>query len=100
MNCHGLSSRLFIGGTGTKKTHLAVTIGFRAFRSGARAGFWNHVDPGNQLEQEKIARKCGRLSQMGTIVLDGLCATCRLRKTGDNCSFIFSQKNMRRPRHP
>ncbi|MGA2225359.1 MAG: ATP-binding protein [Syntrophobacteraceae bacterium] len=54
MNCHGLSSRHFIGGTGTGKTHLAVTIGFRAFRSGARAGFWNHVDPGNQLEQEKM----------------------------------------------
>jgi len=48
--CHGLSGRLFIDGAGTG-THLAAAIAFREVRSGARAGFYNHVDPVNQLEQ-------------------------------------------------
>jgi len=42
--CHGLSSRLFIGGTGTGKTYLAVEIASDAVRSGARARFYNNAD--------------------------------------------------------
>jgi len=74
-----LSSRsnvIFIGGTGTGKTHLAVSIASRAVRSGARARFYNLVDLVNQLEQEKLAGKAGRLaarlSLMDMVVLDEL----------------------------
>jgi len=74
-----LSSRsnvIFIGGTGTGKTHLAVSIASRAVRSGARARFYNLVDLVNQLEQEKLASKSGRLAArlclMDMVVLDEL----------------------------
>jgi DNA replication protein DnaC len=70
------SNVIFIGGTGTGKTHLAVSIASRAVRSGARARFYNLVDLVNQLEQEKLAGKAGRLAArlclMDMVVLDEL----------------------------
>ncbi|HSD82305.1 MAG TPA: IS21-like element helper ATPase IstB [Anaerolineae bacterium] len=70
------SNVFLIGGTGTGKTHLAVAIASRAVRDGARARFYNLVDLVNQLEQEKLAGKGGRLaarlSQMEIVVLDEL----------------------------
>ncbi len=53
---------VFVGGTGTGKTHLAIAIARQALRSGFRARFFNLVDLANQLEQEKLAGKGGRLS--------------------------------------
>ena len=53
---------VFVGGTGTGKTHLAVAIASQAVRSGFRARFFNLVDLANQLEQEKLAGKGGRLT--------------------------------------
>ena len=53
---------VFIGGTGTGKTHLAIAIARQALRSGFRVRFFNLVDLANQLEQEKLAGKGGRLS--------------------------------------
>jgi len=65
-----------IGGTGTGKTHLAIAIASRAVREGARARFYNLVDLVNQLEQEKLAGKGGRLAtrlcQVDIVVLDEL----------------------------
>lgn len=68
---------IFVGGTGTGKTHLAVAIAAQAVRSGARARFFNLVDLANQLEQEKLAGKGGRLTDRLTrytelVVLDEL----------------------------
>jgi len=57
--CHGLSSRLFIGGAGAGNTRLAVAIAFRAVRSGAKAGFYNQVDLVNQLCRKRLREKAG-----------------------------------------
>lgn len=53
---------VFVGGTGTGKSHLAIAIARQAIRSGYRARFFNLVDLANQLEAEKLAGKGGRLS--------------------------------------
>ena len=53
---------VFVGGTGTGKTHLAIAIASQAVRKGFRARFFNLVDLANQLEQEKLAGKGGRLA--------------------------------------
>ncbi len=53
---------VFVGGTGTGKTHLAIAIASQAVRRGFRARFFNLVDLANQLEQEKLAGKGGRLT--------------------------------------
>ncbi len=54
---------IFIGGTGTGKTHLAIAIAMHAVREGSRARFFNLVDLANQLEQEKLAGRAGRLTE-------------------------------------
>jgi DNA replication protein DnaC len=53
---------VFVGGTGTGKTHLATAIASQAVRSGYRAKFFNLVDLANQLELEKLNGKGGRLA--------------------------------------
>ena len=53
---------VFVGGTGTGKTHLATAIASQAVRSGYRAKFFSLVDLANQLEQEKLNGKGGRLA--------------------------------------
>ena len=67
---------VFVGGTGTGKTHLAIAIAGRAVRDGVRARFFNLVDLANLLEQEKLAGKGGglasRLSRTDIVVLDEL----------------------------
>lgn len=73
---HSRSNVFLIGGTGTGKTHLAIAIASRAVREGARARFYNLVDLVNQLEQEKLTGKGGRLAarlcQVDIVVLDEL----------------------------
>jgi DNA replication protein DnaC len=67
---------LFIGGTGTGKTHLAVAISRHLVQQGKRGKFFNVVDLVNQLEQEKLAGKGGKLAESllrhDLIVLDEL----------------------------
>ena len=53
---------VFVGGTGTGKTHLATAIASQAVRNGFRARFFNLVDLANQLEQEKLNGNGGRLT--------------------------------------
>ncbi len=69
-------SIVFVGGTGTGKTHLAIAIAGQAVRNGARARFFNLVDLANLLEQEKLAGKGGRLANQlcrtDIVVLDEL----------------------------
>src|SRR6202162_5141928 len=54
---------IFIGGTGTGKTHLCIGVASAVVRSRARGRFFNLVDLVNQLEQEKAAGRSGRLSE-------------------------------------
>ncbi len=68
---------IFVGGTGTGKSHLAIAIAAQAIRNGTRARYFNLVDLANQLEQEKLNGKGGRLAERLTrytelIVLDEL----------------------------
>ncbi len=54
---------IFVGGTGTGKSHLAIALAANAVRNGYRARFFNLVDLANQLEQEKLAGAGGKLSE-------------------------------------
>ena len=65
-----------IGGTGTGKSHLAISIAAKAVRKGYKARFFNLVDLANQLEREKVDGVSGRLAsqmeKMDILVLDEL----------------------------
>lgn len=67
---------VFVGGTGTGKTHLAIAIARACIRAGRRGRFFNVVDLVNKLEAEGRAGKSGRmadwLSRMDFIILDEL----------------------------
>jgi DNA replication protein DnaC len=68
---------VFIGGTGTGKTHLATALGVKAItQHGKRVRFFSTVELVNTLEQEKAAGRQGRLaySLMHTdlVILDEL----------------------------
>lgn len=67
---------IFVGGTGTGKTHLAIAISANLVRQGSRARFYNLVDLANDLEQESLAGRGGRLtaslSRFNLVVLDEL----------------------------
>src|ERR1019366_3325510 len=54
---------IFIGGTGTGKTHLAIGVASAVIRARAKGRFYNLVDLVNQLEQEKAAGRSGRLAE-------------------------------------
>ena len=70
------SNVILVGGTGTGKTHLAIAIARQAVRSGLRGRFFNLLDLVNQLEQEKLANRGGRLAEnlarLDLVVLDEL----------------------------
>ncbi|MBV8181721.1 MAG: IS21-like element helper ATPase IstB [Mycobacterium sp.] len=67
---------VFVGGTGTGKTHLATALGRHAITQGKRARFFSVVDLVNQLDAEKREGKAGRLATrllyQNLIVLDEL----------------------------
>jgi DNA replication protein DnaC len=67
---------IFVGGTGTGKTHLSIAIGTNAINAGHRVRFYNVVDLVNQLEQERDQGRAGKLANhiKGTnlIILDEL----------------------------
>ena len=52
---------LLVGGSGTGKTHLALSLGMALIRLEKRVRFYNVVDLANELEQEKQSGKSGRL---------------------------------------
>ena len=54
---------IFIGGTGTGKTHLCTGVASAVIRTRARGRFFNLVDLVNLLEQEKAAGRSGRLAE-------------------------------------
>ena len=57
------SNVLLIGGTGTGKTHLAIAIGRHLIKQGQRGRYLNVVDLVNQLEQEKLSGRGGKLAE-------------------------------------
>ncbi len=67
---------IFVGGTGTGKTHLAIAIAIQCIRLGGKGRFYSVVDLVNKLEQEKMAGKTGsltsRLANIDFVVLDEL----------------------------
>jgi len=70
------SNVILVGGTGTGKTHLAIAIARQAVRNDRRARFFNLVDLVNQLEQEKLTGRGGKLvdslTRLDLVVLDEL----------------------------
>jgi len=67
---------VFIGGTGTGKSHLAIAIARSCIRGGARGRFFNVVDLVNRLDNAARAGRQGRLADYLTrldfVVLDEL----------------------------
>lgn len=68
---------VFIGGTGTGKSHLATALGISGItKHNKRVRFYSTVDLVNLLEQEKAAGKAGKLAfalmRMDLIILDEL----------------------------
>ena len=68
---------VFIGGTGTGKTHLATALGVSGItQHGKRVRFFSTVDLVNLLEQESAAGKAGRIAfsllRMDLVILDEL----------------------------
>ena len=67
---------IMVGGTGTGKTHLAIAIAKQSIRNGRKARFFNVLDLVNQLEQEKLDNRGGKLAEHLTrhdlVVLDEL----------------------------
>ena len=67
---------VLIGGTGTGKTHLAVSIARACIRAGRRGRFFNVVDLVNKLDAEARAERQGRtadlISRLDFLILDEL----------------------------
>jgi DNA replication protein DnaC len=67
---------IFMGGSGTGKTHLASAIGLNLIKQGHKVKFWNLVDLVNELEQEQEQRRTGeikrRMRKFSLIILDEL----------------------------
>jgi DNA replication protein DnaC len=67
---------IMFGGTGTGKTHLAIAIARQNIRNGRKARFFNVLDLVNQLEQEKLSNRGGKLAEQmarhDLVVLDEL----------------------------
>jgi DNA replication protein DnaC len=67
---------IMVGGTGSGKTHLAISIGRQNIRNGKKARFFNLLDLVNQLEQEKLDNRGGKLAEQlarhDLVILDEL----------------------------
>lgn len=67
---------VFVGGTGSGKTHICIAITANCVRRGARARFFNVIDLVNRLEAEARAGQAGKLADQLTrvdlVVLDEL----------------------------
>jgi DNA replication protein DnaC len=67
---------IFVGGSGTGKTHLSIATGMELLRKKKKVRFFGAVDLVNHLEQEKISGRGGKtaeqLSRLDCVILDEL----------------------------
>jgi DNA replication protein DnaC len=67
---------IFIGGSGSGKTHLSIGIGLSLLRKSKKVRYWGAVDLVNLLEQEKLSGKGGRMAEQlaryDCVILDEL----------------------------
>lgn len=67
---------VFMGGSGTGKTHLAISIGMNFIRKGYKVRFWNLIDIVNELEKENEQGNTGdimrKMKRFSLIILDEL----------------------------
>jgi DNA replication protein DnaC len=81
---------VFIGGTGTGKSHLAIAIARACIRGGARGRFYTVVDLVNRLESEARSGRQGRLAdyliRLDFAVLDNWAICPSPRPAGSCCS--------------
>ena len=83
---------IFIGGTGTGKTHLCIGVASAIIRSRARGRFFNLVDLVNQLESRRrrlvaavgSPRRCCAMMSLSSTNL----AICRSASPAANCCSI------------
>lgn len=65
---------IFMGGSGSGKSHLAGSMGLNLIRPGHKAISWNLVDLVNELEKEKAAGLSGniakKMAKFSLIILD------------------------------
>ena len=92
---------VFIGGTGTGKTHLATALGVSGItHHSKRVRFFSTVDLVNALEQEKAAGKAGRIA-LGLLRMDlGFSmswATCRSARPVAPCCSICCRNSTSTP---
>ncbi len=93
---------VFIGGTGTGKSHAVIAIARSCIRAGRRGRFFTTVDLVNQLEAETRAGRQGRiadyLSPAWTSSSSTSSATCRSPRPAASCSFTSSAGSTSAPR--
>jgi len=89
---------VLIGGTGTGKTHLAVSIARTCIRNGRRGRFFNVVDLVNKLDAEARAERQGRtadlISRLDFLILDEL-GYLPFAQTGGQLLFSPDQQALR-----
>jgi DNA replication protein DnaC len=81
---------VFVGGTGSGKTHLSLAIVANCIRNGARGRFFTAIDLANRLEAESRASKAGalasQLARVDLVVLDELGYLPFPQSGGSSCS--------------
>lgn len=72
----GAGNIVFVGGTGTGKSHLAIAIAINSIRQGRRCRYFSVVDLVNKLEKEQADGLAGRtteqLVKVDLLILDEL----------------------------
>ena len=82
---------VLIGGTGTGKTHLSVSIARACIRNGRRGRFFNVVDLVNKLDAERQGRTPDLISRLNFLILDEL-GYLPLAQTGGQLPFHLISK--------
>jgi len=86
---------VFMGGSGTGKTHLSTSIGLSLIRQGYKVRFWNLVDLVNELEKEKEQGRAGEIARkmdyFSLIILDEM-GYLPFSKTGSQLLFHLMSK--------
>lgn len=92
---------IFVGGTGTGKTHLANAIVENCIRTRGRGKHYTLVDLANALEEEardgRKGRLAGRLARMDVVFVDELGYTPVSQDSGQLLFHLFSKLHEKVP---